>query len=370
MFKISGKNAEAKIFTDSVEEQALNQIYGMLNHPVTSNTQVAIMPDVHAGKGSTIGTTIRLSSHQEEWKVSPNVVGVDIGCGMMSYKIKEKNIDLKKLDETITRVIPAGFSVHKKSLNQELVEEILSQLSYEIDQKGQLRIEKSLGSLGGGNHFIELAKDENKDLWLTVHSGSRNLGVRTADTHQKLAEKTSLSDNRILAYLEGDLLKDYIADMTLTQQFAHLNRKYMLNRITEAMDFTVIDEFDSIHNFIDVEQGIIRKGATSAQNGERLIIPLNMRDGSLICRGKGNEEWNFSAPHGAGRTMSRLAARQKIDFSIYEAQMKNVYSSSIRKSTIDEAPDAYKPYQSIVENIGDTVEILHHIKPIYNFKAH
>lgn len=370
MLTLSGKNGEAVIYTDKVDGKVLEQVMTMLNHPITQKTKMVMMPDVHVGKGSAIGTTIKLPKERNEWKISPNVVGVDIGCGMMSYKIKERNVSLKELDKVVNKVIPSGVSVHKKPLNSPLVTSLLDQLTYNIDVSGKRRIEQSLGTLGGGNHFIELSKDENKELWLTVHSGSRNLGVRTVEFHQNIAKLRELEGPSHLAYLEGLQLDNYIHDMSLTQKFAHLNRRYMLDLIVDQMNMTITDEFDSIHNFIDLKHGVIRKGATSAQKGERLIIPLNMRDGSLICIGKGQSSWNQSAPHGAGRVLSRSAARKKLNLDVYQAQMKGIYTTSVHLSTLDEAPDAYKPYNDIVKHIGDTAEVLHHIKPLYNFKAH
>lgn len=400
MFSAKGKFAEATIFTDLIEEQALSQVIGMLNQPITENTRVAIMPDVHAGAGSTIGTTISLSENKEDWRVCPNVVGVDIGCGMMSYKLADKEIDLKEIDKIVNKYVPSGFSIHSKTQDQKFTNSLIENLTFTVDNPE--RIGLSLGSLGGGNHFIEIATDEDGGFWLTVHSGSRNLGVQVAKYHQKKAERSMLNvevDKIIaefkaagkekdiekaikeakaplagitkdLSFLTGDKLDQYLNDLVLAQKFAHLNRKTMLDIIVEKAGLTIVDEFDSIHNFIDVEEGIIRKGATSARKGERLIIPLNMRDGSLICIGKGNEEWNYSAPHGAGRMLSRSAAKRELDLDEFKNQMADVYTTSVGESTLDEAPNAYKPMEAIIDNIGDTVDIIHHLKPVWNFKAH
>lgn len=400
MFSAKGKFAEATIFTDLIEEQALSQITEMLNQPITEKTIVAIMPDVHAGAGSTIGTTISLSGNKEDWRVCPNVVGVDIGCGMMSYKLADKEIDLKEIDKIVNKYIPSGFNIHSKAQNQKFTDNLIENLTFIVDNPE--RIGLSLGSLGGGNHFIEIATDEVGSFWLTVHSGSRNLGVQVAKYHQKKAERTILNVNvdkiiaefkaagkekdiekaikearapladitKDLSFLTGDKLDQYLNDLVLAQKFAHLNRKTMLDIIVEKAGLAIVDEFDSIHNFIDVEEGIIRKGATSAHKGERLIIPLNMRDGSLICIGKGNEEWNYSAPHGAGRMLSRSAAKRELDLDEFKKQMADVYTTSVGESTLDEAPNAYKPMEAIIDNIGDTVDIVHHLKPVWNFKAH
>lgn len=400
MFSVKGKFAEARIFTDLVEEQALSQIIEMLEQPITKNTRVAIMPDVHAGAGSTIGTTISLPENKQDWRVCPNVVGVDIGCGMMSYKLADKEIDLREIDEIVNKYIPSGFNIHHKPQNQKFTDNLIENLAFTVDNPE--RIGLSLGSLGGGNHFIEITTDEDGSFWLTVHSGSRNLGVQVAKHHQKEAERSmfdvgvdkiitelkaagkekdiertirearalSAGFNKELSFLTGNKLEQYLNDLALAQKFAHLNRKTMLDIIVEKAGLTIIDEFDSIHNFIDIEEGVIRKGATSARKGERLIIPLNMRDGSLICVGKGNEEWNYSAPHGAGRMLSRSAAKKELDLDEFKSQMAGVYTTSVGESTLDEAPNAYKPMEAIIDNIGDTVDIIHHLKPVWNFKAH
>lgn len=410
MKTIIGKHAEAKVFTDLLEDLAAEQIKEMTDHEITKKTKVRIMPDVHSGKGSTIGTTIKLPDNFEDWKVSPNVVGVDIGCSIMMYKLSDKNIDLEMLDKIVNEKIPAGFNVHDEPQDINFTKKAIEGLTFKIEGKRLDRVHKSLGTLGGGNHFIELGIDENGDYWLSVHSGSRNLGVQVAGTHQDIAIQR-LKDSQVnmkavieqlkaegrhreiqatvaklkaetpaitkemetLAYIEGEDLKNYLKDMDIAQKYASASRSKMLDIIVEAMGFEVIDQFDSVHNFIEHDNftnGIIRKGATSAKKGERLVIPLNMRDGSLICVGKGNEDWNNSAPHGAGRMMSRTQARKELSVDDFKAQMSNIYSSSVGESTIDEAPDAYKPAKSIIEHIKPTADILHVVKPVYNFKAH
>ncbi|MCD2136751.1 RtcB family protein [Salinicoccus halitifaciens] len=396
--EIQGKNGVAKAFIETIEENTVEQIKKMLDSDITENAKVRIMPDVHYGKGSTIGTTIRLPESKNDWKVSPNVVGVDIGCGMMSYKLADFNIPLEQFDKLVGSKVPSGKGVHAQPNSDP--EEWTRNLTMPLSDKEKEYINRSLGTLGGGNHFIELAVDENGDHWLTVHSGSRKLGHMIATYHQKVADFTrnnaeneallqSLKEKghyeeihkllnpgkkkrkRVddLAYLEGDLLADYINDMAIAQQFAHANRKAMLDEMIEAAGLESVDAFDSIHNFIDIENGIIRKGATSAREGERLIIPLNMRDGSLICAGKGNPDWNHSAPHGAGRVMSRTQASKTIDVKAFMDSMKGVYSSSVGQKTVDESPFVYKAAEDIIFRIGDTVEIHHWIKPVYNFKA-
>lgn len=411
VMKIKGLNTTAKIFTDLVENTAKTQIKEMVDHEITEKTKVRIMPDVHAGKGSTIGTTIKMPENFADWKVSPNVVGVDIGCGIMMYKLSDKEIDLEKLDEVVNRVIPAGFNIHDNPQSLEFTQEVLENLTFDIKSPDRIsRIHNSVGTLGGGNHFIELGVDEGGAYWLSVHSGSRNLGVQVAQTHQDIAisnleenlvnikptienlkkegrhkeiestikemkAKEVVIDNtdKVLAHLEGRLLKDYLVDMKLAQRYAKESRSTMLDLIVEHMGLTVVDQFDSVHNFIEhdnYKSGMIRKGATSAKKGERLVIPLNMRDGSLICVGKGNDEWNNSAPHGAGRMMSRTQAKNEIKYSDFKNQMKDIYSSSVVEDTLDEAPGAYKPSDVIMSSIEPTAAIVHLVKPVYNFKSH
>lgn len=408
---INGIYTDAKIFTHNVEETAISQIQSLVNHEVTEGTKVSIMPDVHAGKGTTIGTTISLPEDFTDWKICPNIVGVDINCGVLMYNLGSERVDLERLDKVINKFIPSGFNIHGQAKDLDFSKNVINKLTIKITGDAEERIHKSLGTLGGGNHFIELGVDENGDNWLAVHSGSRNLGVQVAKHHQEIAISELEKANKVdigsiienlkatdrhseiqsaiveankglskitrssmdLAFLTGDLLKDYILDMELAQTYGQINRETMLNIIVENMGFNVVDKFDSAHNFIEHENftnGMIRKGATSAKLGERLVIPLNMRDGSLICEGKGNEDWNNSAPHGAGRLMSRNQAREQLKLEDFKDQMKNVYSSSILIETLDEAPEAYKSAQEIIGYIKETVDIIHLVKPIYNFKAH
>lgn len=406
--ELRGKNGSAIVYTDLVEETAVGQIINMMNAPITENAKVRIMPDVHAGKGSTIGTAIQLLGERADWKVSPNIVGVDIGCGMMSYKLKDKELDLEMIDNVISKFVPSGQSVHNKvsKANQTVVDKMLEDLTFEVTNPQ--RIAQSLGTLGGGNHFIEIARDQDGYLWLTVHSGSRNLGLQVAQYHQNKAfeQQSQAQSNRetiiaklkaenreseieaelekerqrmknqhvdkALAHLSGEPLEAYLHDLVIAQSYAFHNRQSMLQTIIKnaELEIEAAESFDSIHNYMDVETGILRKGATDASKDVKLIIPLNMRDGSLICVGKGNDEWNQSAPHGAGRMMSRSKAKAELAMKDYQEQMKDVYTSSVVESTLDEAPGAYKPMAAIIDNIGESVEILHHIKPVYNFKAH
>lgn len=402
MFTISGKFNTAKVFTDNVDEKNISLIIAMLNEYITKDTVVRIMPDTHYGKRVPIGTTIKLPDNRTLWKVCPSVVSGDIGCGMMSYKINTQHIDLEKLDAVINKHIPAGPNLQTKPKDRNFTQKILKESIMDHREIDLTELDYSLGTLGGGNHFIELAKGKNNEIWLTVHTGSRHFGQSVNRHYQKKAN-THYSDwymNKILAYvkekgtplmtqdvmkninprevlinmdyayLTDTLLLDYLHDLELAQKFAIYNRKVILDTISQHMDFDIIDQFDSIHNYIDLEHGIIRKGATSAQKGQRLIIPLNMRDGSLICEGKGNQDWNFSAPHGAGRQFSRSEMKKRTKLDEFTNQMQGIYSTSVTPQTLDEAPDAYKPYQEIINNITDTVTIIDHIKPLYNFKAH
>lgn len=403
MLELQGKNGLATVFTDNVDEKTIGQIIGMLNEPITENAVVRIMPDTHYGKGATIGTSIKLPENRDEWKVAPSIVGVDLSCAMMTMKIKSgTEIDLEKLDQVVNSVVPAGATLHARGQKNKVVKQLVNELSFDIQDLNKHY--KGLGTLGGGNHFIELAVDEQGDHWLTVHSGSRGFGAKIARHHEKIAERYNVDykdeidqaileltqagrqseiqstllamkdqhrkQRSLIPYLEGKLLQDYLNDISVADKYAHESRRLMLQNIVDEMGWEVVDEFDSVHNNIDIENGIIRKGATSARKGERLIIPLNMRDGSLICVGKGNDEWNQSAPHGAGRMLSRSQARQLIDLDEYREQMKDVYTSSVGLTTLDEAPDCYKPADEIKAAITDTAEIIHHLKPVYNFKAH
>ena len=356
------------------------------------------MPDVHAGAGCTIGTTMTIID-----KIVPNLVGVDIGCGMETVSIKNKHLELQKLDKLIYQKIPSGFNIRKTShlFNDQIdLTELRCFKNVKID-----RAQKSIGTLGGGNHFIEVNKDEEGQLYLVVHSGSRHLGIEVAKYYQdagykqlndkdkpdieKLIDsyKTQGRENEIqkalkdlkeqtltdipypLAYVTGQLFEDYIHDMKIVQRYAELNRKAMISEIVKGMKLNIIDQFTTAHNYIDTDAMILRKGAVSAKKGERLLIPINMRDGSLICIGKGNKDWNDSAPHGAGRLMSRTKAKQSFTLSEFKKQMKGIYTTSVNKETLDECPMAYKNMDDIVDNIAPTADIVKIIKPIYNFKA-
>lgn len=400
MIELKGKYNTCKVFTDNVDNATIGQLIALMNQSSVAGSQIRIMPDTHAGKGCVIGTTMTISN-----KVIPNLVGVDIGCGMAVAELKETRIDLPKLDSVIRKKVPSGFSIRDKAhkfLRNVDLEELYCYKNINVD-----RAEKSLGTLGGGNHFIEVDISESGQLYLVVHTGSRNLGKQVAEYYQDLAWKSLKNGNKgelikakidelkaagrqseieaeiakiqstiesvpkELAYCEGELFDKYIHDMKITQEYAYWNREAILDTIVDEMYLHVVDQWQTIHNYIDTENMILRKGSVSAQAGEKLIIPMNMRDGSLICIGKGNPDWNFSAPHGAGRLMSRSEAKQSISMSEFKKTMSDagIYSTSVNKSTIDESPMAYKPMQEIIDNIGDTVEIVNIIKPVYNFKA-
>ncbi len=366
MIELKGKYNETKIFTDIVDEASISQVMLLLNQEFVSGSKIRLMPDIHAGSGCTIGTTMTITD-----KIVPNLVGVDIGCGMECIKIKEKHIELQKLDKLIYDKIPSGFNIRT---NPHRYFDMCSVGKlYCIGSVNLNRAEKSLGTLGGGNHFIECNKDDNGNIYIVVHSGSRHLGLEVANYYQNQAF-LSLKDMKTdipkqLAYVSGELFEQYIHDMKIVQEFALYNRKAMMDEIIKGMKIHVMEQFTTIHNYIDVDNMILRKGAVSARTGERLIIPINMRDGSLICIGKGNDDWNQSAPHGAGRLMSRSQAKEIFTVSEFKKQMKDVYTTSVGKETLDECPMAYKDMEDIVNNISDTVDIVCVIKPIYNFKA-
>lgn len=415
MIILTGKYNEAKIFTNQIEESATSQIIQLLNQPFVQGCKIRIMSDVCMGNGACIGFTANLGD-----KVIPNLVGVDIGCGVLTIPLGNVDIDFKKFDKVIRNNIAYGLEVNKKQKVQ--FNELEDMCCYKDVVKHQLdRVLKSIGSLGGGNHFVELDVDEDNNKYLLIHTGSRHLGLDVCKYYQnkagkeedkininniinglKSSGKTSEIENAIkeykskldkipknLWYLIGEDRSKYLHDMRICQKYAALNRfiiakEILINyfdncqiqlstggkiRIKQKGKYNIKEEwFDTIHNYIG-NDNIIRKGAVSAYNGEKLIIPINMRDGALICIGKGNEEWNNSAPHGAGRILSRGKAKEMLELTEYSKQMEGIYSTCINESTIDESPMAYKNINDIVSNIGDTVEIIKIIKPIYNFKA-
>ncbi len=398
MLELRGKYNEAKIFTDIVDEASISQVLLLLNQEFVSDSKVRLMPDIHAGSGCTVGTTMTITD-----KVVPNLVGVDIGCGMEVIKIKEKHIELQKLDKTIYEKIPSGFNIRQKT--HRYFDKIDLKELYCFSSIDFKRAEKSIGTLGGGNHFIEANKDEDGNIYIVVHSGSRHLGLEVAGYYQEEAYKSLNGsakkdiDNLIvhlkaqgrereiqksitvlkntkrtniprqLAYVAEELFDQYIHDMKIIQKYAELNRQAIMDEIIKGINVHVVEQFTTIHNYIDTEYMILRKGAVSARKGEKLLIPINMREGSLLCIGKGNDDWNQSAPHGAGRLMSRSEAKESFTVSEFKKQMNGIYTTSVNRSTLDECPMAYKNMNDIVGNIGDTVDVIQVIKPIYNFKA-
>lgn len=368
MIRIKGQYNEAYVFANEIESTAEQQLYDLCNLPFLTNEKIRMMPDLHAGKGCTVGTTMTITN-----KIVPNFVGVDIGCGMICVQIdqRKEQIDFQKLDQIIHRNVPSGMNIRKKAhANAKTFPFHTLKTTF-----NEQRARNSIGTLGGGNHFIELNEDEDGQIYLVIHSGSRNLGKQVSDTYQNIAidllatrpEKEVLTKQT--AYVDGQEMDDYLHDLKLAQQYAALNRQTMADVILEHMGWKNMHTFDTIHNYVDLDAMILRKGAISAQQDEIVIIPMNMRDGSLICRGKGNPNWNFSGPHGAGRLMSRTEAKRTVKLAEFEDSMRDVWSTSVTKATIDESPFAYKKMDDILSQIGETVDVLKIIKPLYNFKA-
>ena len=400
MIEIIGKFNTAVCFTNELEPTAYTQIETVCNEQAFEKSRIRIMPDVHAGMGCTIGTTMTVVD-----KVVPNMVGVDIGCGMFTVNLGQVDIDLEKLDEA-AHSIPCGRNVWEG--RQERFD--LTTLRCYRNLKDTRRLERSLGTLGGGNHFIEIDVDENGNKYLIIHSGSRNLGTQVALIYQNIAvdlnlgkeeyfkkrdeiirsykeqgrrseiqstlkqmakewEKKEPTMPRELCYLYGEFMEDYLHDIDICQQFAKRSREKMAEILLEKTGLVATETFQTIHKYIDIDEMILRKGSVSARADEKLLIPINMRDGSLICIGKGNKDWNYSAPHGAGRLLSRSAAFEKLTMEEYQKQMQGIYTTCVNTATLDESPMAYKNMDEIVKNIEPTAEIIAHIKPIYNFKA-
>ena len=400
MLEIKGKVNTAICYAKVIEDEAINQIRRMCDYDMTAGSKIRIMPDVHAGKGCTIGTTMTIVD-----KAVPNVVGVDIGCGMYTVNLGKVEIDFEKLDEAC-HFIPSGMNVWEG--RQERFD--LTKLQCYRNLKDTRRLERSLGTLGGGNHFIEVDEAEDGIKYLIIHSGSRNLGKQVAELYQKLAvdldrgygeyfekrdeiirtykeqgrrkeiqgalkelhfqvyeSQPSMPDN--LCYLSGKYLEDYLHDIVVCQSFARRSREKMAEIILERTGMTGADGFHTIHNYIDTDEMILRKGAIAAHKGEKVLIPINMRDGSVLAVGKGNPEWNYSAPHGAGRIMSRTKAKNELSLDQYKEEMAGVYTTSVNENTLDEAPMAYKSLEDIIDVIRESVDVIDVMKPIYNFKA-
>lgn len=398
MFEIKGKVNTAICYAKVVEQDAIDQIKRMCDYDFTVGSKVRIMPDVHAGKGCTIGTTMTIVD-----KAVPNVVGVDIGCGMYTVNIGKGDVDFEKLDAT-AHFIPSGMNVwegRQKKFD-------LTELRCYRELRDTKRLERSLGTLGGGNHFIEVDEAQDGTKYLVIHSGSRNLGKQVAEIYQQLAidlnkgketyfeerekiireykaagrrkgiqaalkeiawnmRETTMPED--LCFLYGKYLEDYLYDVEICQRFAKRNREKMAEILLERANLIGIDGFHTIHNYIDTKEMILRKGAIAAHDGEKVLIPINMKDGSVLAVGKGNAEWNYSAPHGAGRIMSRRSAKERLNMDEYREVMKGVYTTSVNEETLDEAPMAYKSLNDIIDVIKESVNVIEVMKPIYNFKA-
>jgi tRNA-splicing ligase RtcB len=392
MFELEGKFATAKIFTDNCDDTTQSQIVNLCNQSFIESSKVRIMPDCHAGAGCVIGTTMTLTD-----KVVPNLVGVDIGCGMHVTKLADKRIDFAHLDEVIRKFVPSGFAIRDKVHDYaNLVDFRNIKATINLN-----RAKHSVGTLGGGNHFIEVNIDDEENYYLVIHSGSRNMGKQIAEFWQDVATKTlemnydsarkivlvkykeseqyeliqseqekiEKPPHKSLSYLTDDNLEMYLNDMKIAQEYANLNRFAMASVILQEMKFHKTDNFTTIHNYIDMDTKILRKGAVSAKLGEELIIPINMRDGSILAKGLGNPDWNFSAPHGAGRLMGRGEAKRNLNMEEYKNSMEGIFTTSVNTSTLDEAPMAYKDMNEIIENTKDTITVDKIIKPVYNFKA-
>ncbi len=400
MMEIRGKVATAVCYAAVIEDEAVEQIRRMCDYELTAGSRVRIMPDVHAGKGCTIGTTMTVTD-----RACPNIVGVDIGCGMYTVKLADAGLDFEAIDEAC-HFIPSGKKVwegRKEKFD-------LTALRCYRSLRDTRRLEKSLGTLGGGNHFVEVDRGSDGAYYLVIHSGSRNLGKQVAEIYQRLAvdlhmgkeEYYARKDEIIRTYKEqgrkaeiqkalkqlekefrgriltvpddlcwlyGRFLEDYLHDVKICQDFARRNREKMAEIILERTGMTAAEAFHTVHNYIDTDEMILRKGAIAAHEGERVLIPINMRDGSVLAVGKGNPEWNFSAPHGAGRIMSRAKARETVDIDEYRKSMEGIYTTSVNEGTLDEAPMAYKSLEDILGVIGDSVDVTDILKPVYNFKA-
>ena len=398
MFEIKGKVNTAICYATVVEDEAIEQIRRMCDYPMSEGSQIRIMPDVHYGKGCTIGTTMTISD-----KAVPNVVGVDIGCGMYTVNLGHQEIDFEKLDE-VCHAIPHGNDVW----NERHMKFDLTRLECYRQLKDSKRLERSIGTLGGGNHFIEIDVASDGTKYLVIHSGSRNLGTQVAGIYQQLAidlnkgiepyleareelirtykeqgrrgeieaalkqlkwDKQAMTIPMDLCFVYGKYLDQYLHDVEICQEFALLNREKMAEIILKECGLTATDGVHTIHNYIDTKEMILRKGSIAAHKGEKVLIPINMRDGSVLAVGKGNPEWNYSAPHGAGRIMSRSKAKSTLSMEEYQETMKGIYTTSVTTATIDEAPMAYKSLEDIIDVIRDSVDIIEIMKPIYNFKS-
>ena len=381
MFEISGKYNKAKIYANTVDNASYAQVLRMCNMEKLKGSSIAMMPDMHAAEGCTVGTSMTIGEY-----VNPAFVGGDIGCGMQVFELCDKDVDFLKLDNCIREKIPSGAKIHERSVfNSRLVD--LGDL-YCYDYIRHETVLKSFGTLGGGNHFIEMARGTDENLYLIIHSGSRRLGRDVAQYHQVQAffgqhgidpdearrKRIKVSDIKSTlhpseCFLSGANLERYLHDMNIAVKYALESRKHMGEVIISALGLTVEDKFATIHNYIDTKAGVLRKGAVSAQNGEKLLIPINMKDGSLLCVGKGNADWNFTAPHGSGRIMKRSEAKERFTLEEYRREMEGIFTTSVGESTLDESPMAYRRIDEILDAIEPTAEVKDILSPVYNFKA-
>ena len=398
MMEIKGQVNTAVCFAKVIEDEAIEQIRRMCDYEFTAGSQIRIMPDVHAGKGCTIGTTMTVKD-----KAVPNIVGVDIGCGMYTVNLGKAEIDMEQTDASV-HFIPSGMNVWEGRKEHF---DLLGLRCYR-GLKDAKRLERSLGTLGGGNHFIEIDQAADGTKYLVIHSGSRNLGKQVAEFYQRLAidlnkgkeeyfakrdaliaeykaagrrseiqaalkelkwETCEATIPEDLCFVYGQYLEDYLHDVEICQRFARRSRELMAEIILQRLGIEAIDAFHTIHNYIDTDEMILRKGAIAAHKGEKVLIPINMRDGSVLAIGKGNPDWNYSAPHGAGRIMSRTAAKERLNLDEYRREMKGIYTTSVNEATLDEAPMAYKSLFDIIDVIQESVDVIEVLKPIYNFKA-
>lgn len=363
---VKGKYNFANVMIDEIDESTRSQIQNFVNNPSFRGSYIAIMPDCHAGAGSCIGFTMQMND-----RIIPDVVGVDIGCGMLSRKFDIESFDIPAFDAFIKENIPSGFAINDKIFQGvDFFTDTVKKIGMDED-----RALRSVGTLGGGNHFIEAGYGADGKLWVTIHSGSRNFGLQIAKYHGLKAKELCAkwgADTQGIPFLIVDSPegRDYIADQLIGSQYASINRETMMNKLEKFFGVSPIDSIESRHNFID-DTGMIRKGATPAHKGQRVIIPFNMRDGLALCVGKGNKKYNYSAPHGAGRILSRSKAKAVLDVEYFKEDMKQagVYTTTADVSTLDESPDAYKDMNIILENIKETVDVIEMIKPVYNFKS-
>ncbi len=362
MLTIQNTFCKAVIYADELDSGAEGLLRALCGSPLAEGCRIRIMPDVHAGKGCAVGTTMTLTD-----KVAPGLVGSDIGCGMSVYKFRAKQMELAKFDKLLHNVIPSGRSI--RSNEHRFADDIDIDALHCARHVQKDKALLSIGTLGGGNHFIEIDKGQDNYYWLIIHSGSRKLGEEVSGFYQKEAFADRKDVPYEFAYATGSLMEDYLHDMEIAQHFASINREAIASDLMKGMKWKEEDSFSCAHNYIDIQNKILRKGAISAQAGERLLIPLNMRDGCLVCTGKGNAEWNFSAPHGAGRQVSRSEAKESFTLSQYKKEMQGIYSTSVNKDTLDECPMAYKPMEKIISQISPCADIIERIVPIYNFKA-